>query len=252
MSTIFHDNLQRNLEKYYQYKGSSTRLFHRLRIDQLSRFHRKYKIKNFRILDVGCSAGGLSVPIASKNKEVVGIDLDVPALKKFRSWVKNSNIKNTKIDKGIAEKLSYSNNYFDLVVCSEVLEHVQNIEESVNEIYRVLKPKGLLFLSMPNKYGFPYVYLAISYFLKNKKRNPDPHTHFGPSRMKSLFPKFELLEEAGNGIIPLSLGVIKLITDNPTLSSAYYKSDKFLSKTPLNFFATNYFLVLQKSQKKSN
>lgn len=41
------------------------------------------------------------------------------------------------------------NNYFDFVVCTEVLEHVLNPFAAVMEIERVLKPKGLVFISTP-------------------------------------------------------------------------------------------------------
>jgi SAM-dependent methyltransferase len=39
--------------------------------------------------------------------------------------------------------------YFDFVVCTEVLEHTLNPFAAVGEIYRILKPKGLVFISVP-------------------------------------------------------------------------------------------------------
>jgi 2-polyprenyl-6-hydroxyphenyl methylase/3-demethylubiquinone-9 3-methyltransferase len=246
MAIIFHDDFQKELEKYFQYGSYRTRLFHRLRIERIKSFFKKYRVKNAKILDVGCSAGAHSIDIASENEAVVGFDPEVSALKKFGAWVKERKLKNLTIDEGVAEKMPYPNNYFDLVVCSEVLEHVQNIKKSVSEMFRVLKPGGLLFLSMPNKFGFDYVFLARKYYREHGKPCPDPHTHFSPSKIRSLLPTFNLLEEHGNGIIAIPWRFLPRITRHKLISFAYYNLDRLLGKTPLKFFGTNYFLVLQK------
>ncbi len=49
----------------------------------------------------------------------------------------------TKINKQI------SNNKFDFIVCTEVLEHTLNPFDACKEIYRIIKPKGYLFVSVP-------------------------------------------------------------------------------------------------------
>ncbi len=46
--------------------------------------------------------------------------------------------------------LPYSNNLFDLVTCTEVLEHVENFRHVVREIARVIKHGGMVFISTPN------------------------------------------------------------------------------------------------------
>jgi SAM-dependent methyltransferase len=51
---------------------------------------------------------------------------------------------------GNAEDLPFASNQFDLVFCTQMLEYVPRPQRAVNEIHRVLRPSGLLFLSAPS------------------------------------------------------------------------------------------------------
>ena len=46
-------------------------------------------------------------------------------------------------------KLPFASNSFDAIVCTEVLEHVENIDTVINELYRVLKPRGRMIITTP-------------------------------------------------------------------------------------------------------
>jgi len=47
------------------------------------------------------------------------------------------------------EKLSFPDNYFDLIICSHVLEHVDNDIQAMQELFRVLRPNGKAILQVP-------------------------------------------------------------------------------------------------------
>jgi len=66
---------------------------------------------------------------------------------------------------GSVENLPVKDNCFDLVVCTQVLEHVRNPQQAVDEIYRVLKPGGIVILTTNFHYGLhgaPHDYFRFS------------------------------------------------------------------------------------------
>jgi ubiquinone/menaquinone biosynthesis C-methylase UbiE len=100
-----------------------------------------------RILEVGCRAGNLTQHFLAGN-EVVGIDVDRNALKEFESrlglvghWVD--------VD---SEPFPFDDQHFDVVVFSEVMEHLRFPPRALGEIRRVLRPGGRLVGSVPNAF----------------------------------------------------------------------------------------------------
>lgn len=53
----------------------------------------------------------------------------------------------SKVD--ISDMDSFKNNFFDIIICSHVLEHIPDDIKAINEMHRVLKKDGLLFISVP-------------------------------------------------------------------------------------------------------
>ncbi|MBN1962226.1 MAG: methyltransferase domain-containing protein [Deltaproteobacteria bacterium] len=105
-------------------------------------------IENMSILDVGCGAGGIapSIPIC---KELIGIELsDVAVAKAQTAFGQRPEVKFMQMD---AMKLDFPDSRFDAVVAREVLEHLPNMEKSVAESFRVLKPGGIYVVTSPNR-----------------------------------------------------------------------------------------------------
>ena len=101
--------------------------------------------KEAKILDAGCGTGG-AIKFLNKNnfKNTYGIDFSDQSIK----FCKLNKLKN--ISKGSVNKLPYKNNYFDAVICLDVLYH-EGVEpkKALEEFYRVLKKGGLLYLQEP-------------------------------------------------------------------------------------------------------
>lgn len=100
------------------------------------------------ILDAGCGTGAEIIYLRNFGK-VYGVDLSPIATK----FCQKRGIENVKI--GDVSKLPYKNNSFDLVCLMDVLEHTSKNETVLNEIHRVLKPKGLLLMTLP---ALPFIY----------------------------------------------------------------------------------------------
>lgn len=103
-----------------------------------------------RILDIGCGEGGLINSLKKKNKKTYfyGVDISSENINKCKQ---SCNPKNSSFKVGKAEKLDFEDDYFDKIYCTEVLEHVGDIDKSMNEITRVLKKGGILTLTVPIK-----------------------------------------------------------------------------------------------------
>ncbi len=106
-----------------------------------------------KVLEIGCGAGLFCFELASKANLVVGVDIARFVLT-FADTVRYVLGKdNVVFSNGDAEHLSFRENMFDLVICSEVMEHVLFPEAVLAEIRRVLKDSGTLILTTPTAFS---------------------------------------------------------------------------------------------------
>lgn len=94
-----------------------------------------------RVLDVGCFPYHLG-----KAMEILGYD--VYGIASSHEPIKSTKIRVCNIE---TDKFPFKDNFFDLVVCTEVLEHLpQSPARTIGEMYRVTKPQGRLLITTPN------------------------------------------------------------------------------------------------------
>ena len=96
--------------------------------------------KNDMILDMGCNKGNLVKTLRNFSNKVYGCDINKEA-------IKDSNINGLKIVS--TEKLDYDNNFFDKIISSHVIEHINNLENTIKEMERILKINGICVLIYP-------------------------------------------------------------------------------------------------------
>ena len=110
----------------------------------------KYIDKNEKILDIGCGAGSLAFYYASKGNKVVGIDISGSAIESAKKSAKLLKLKNIEFEvmnfptQALREK-------FDRVICSEVIEHLEDDTLALDKIYKLLKPHGKAIITTPSK-----------------------------------------------------------------------------------------------------
>lgn len=105
------------------------------------------KIKN--ILDIGCASGEFLEICEKKSLQTFGVDISKYALKNAKKRV-HAKLLRRDVSQ---EKLPFSSNFFDAVTLFDILEHILNTDLLLSEIYRVLKPGGILFCTTPNAKG---------------------------------------------------------------------------------------------------
>ncbi len=107
--------------------------------------------KNDLVLDLGCNSGQISIKIAKKVKRVIGLEINEILVKRAQEETRQKEIKNVEfLQRDANKKLPFENNYFDKVICSDVLEHLHKRDFALSEIKRVLKSRGILFLVTDN------------------------------------------------------------------------------------------------------
>lgn len=103
------------------------------------------EIKRGRVLDVGC-AYGFMLEKFPDSFEKYGIDISEYAISEARKRFPNLVLKVT----GAEDSCCFSDNFFDVVICNDVIEHLENPRVALENIQKVLKKDGILYLNTPN------------------------------------------------------------------------------------------------------
>lgn len=98
------------------------------------------------LLDLGCGNGRYSKIFSLKGASVVGLDISKLALNLAKKQCVRCNLL-----LGTAEKLPFKDGVFDKIFAMDLIEHVRNDFECLNEIMRTVKNGGTIFLSFPRK-----------------------------------------------------------------------------------------------------
>jgi len=120
------------------------------------------------ILDVGCGGGLLSEALASKGGLVTGIDISEHLIEVADEHSQQANLNISYVCTTVEGFSTGHENFFDIVTCMELLEHVPDPQSVINACMHLLKPGGLLFLSTINRNLKSYLQtkIAAEYILK--------------------------------------------------------------------------------------
>jgi len=171
-------------ESYFRNYAAATRGLRRFVRDRLGLAPKVpwlfRRIKNLsagaRVLDVGCGRGGFLQLMERENPAIdsYGLDIGTPA----------ERLSNGLFVRGSATALPFADNTFDVVTCTHVIEHIQDALSCVQELVRVCRPGGVIYIEAPSP-------RAASVPIFNNFWD-DP-THIRPYSRQSLGRMFELV-----------------------------------------------------------
>lgn len=105
--------------------------------------------KDSNVLEIGCTNGFTSLEINKLIKcNVIGIDINMNSIDNANERIIKNKLDPNKIkfEHGNVENMKYKDETFDLIVCGNALSFVENQNEAISEIIRVLKPNGMIAL----------------------------------------------------------------------------------------------------------
>ena len=141
-----------NLNQWWNIRGNY-KILHKinpLRLEFiLNNFGKSISKKN--VLDIGCGGGLISESLAKKNAKVTGIDENAFNIKQAKEHAKINSLKINYINQSLDFFFKKNKKKFDLILCLEVLEHVNDVEEALDKITKLLNPRATLILSTINR-----------------------------------------------------------------------------------------------------
>ncbi len=118
-----------------------------------------------RVLDAGCGSGRhLCESFRTAGVDVAGVDLKCEDLCQARAYLNlmaGESSGRWVVARADVTKLPFADRCFDIVICSEVLEHIGDNRAAIQELVRVLKPGGDLVVTVP-RYGPERICWALS------------------------------------------------------------------------------------------
>tara|TARA_B100000795_G_scaffold154970_1_gene116209 strand:+ start:135 stop:899 length:765 start_codon:yes stop_codon:yes gene_type:complete len=199
-------------------KSGSFSALHKMsnaRIEFITRNSRRIRSKNYsdvnvlnglKCLDIGCGGGILSEPLSRLGAIVTGIDASEMAI---QSAVAHSRKSRLDIDfkcmsTGDLIKSSLDNQ-FDIIIASEVIEHVSNRALFLSDIAKLCKPGGLVVFTTINKSILGVLlgkFFAEEFIKVVPKGTHDPNKFISPNQLIKEAEKYKIILDDITGFIP--------------------------------------------------
>ena len=194
----FHKNLDPNWS-YYPVYVNKVRL-----IDELLK---KNKVSNGRILDLGCGEGVLVEKYAKEGWNIKGID---------------KNYASPLVQEGDLTDIPFDDNSIDTMLCLDVLEHLTYLDQgyAMREIKRVIKPNGLLIVSVPNLAHFT---ARLKFLFKGRLLRTASISHHPGDRplmeYEHMLGKIGFKTVSTHGIFPTVPPIYRFVRKHPSKSA---------------------------------
>lgn len=170
-----------------------------------------------KVLDIGCYDGTVGSKLIKKGNDVYGIEINQEVIE----IAKQKGIK--VIAQDIESRFGFENNFFDVVVAAELIEHILDTDFFIEEIKRVLKAGGILVLTTPNIASLgrrlfllfgknPYFEASLGY---------PPEAHAGHIRFFTKDLLFGFLKHKGFEILKFTSDVINFDSSGKIASKLF-------------------------------
>ena len=137
-----------------------------------------------RVLEVGCGEGYILEMAKERSPTSIhGFDVDMPILRQARERIPVA-----KISLADARNIPYGDRSFDLVICCEVLEHIDRPEDALRELKRV--SAGYLIVSVPHEPIWRVLNLVRGKYLSDLGNTPGHVNHWSSNDFADLISRY--------------------------------------------------------------
>ncbi len=168
-------------EDLYSPKNSAVSFFHMSRVKAITEVIEKLKPET--LVEVACGDGFVLQEISKiKNPpKLTGVEISEKRINRCKQ-------KPFKADYVLGDivNLPFKDNSFDVVIATEILEHIPNYQKAISELNRITKPNGHIIITFPNELNLRLGRLAILSF---PIKFPDHFHWFYPGFMDKYFGK---------------------------------------------------------------
>lgn len=157
------------------------------------------RCKFHRVLDLGCGTGRHAIYLAKCNFKVVGVDVSESALRLAKKWARREKLDDIDFLQAAMRDMPFGNSQFDAVISVSVIHHAlrKDIDETVNEIHRILRKNGVFLANLASvsdpRYGVG-VMMEPSTFRTSEayeqKRFEELHHYFAENEVAELLARF--------------------------------------------------------------
>jgi methanethiol S-methyltransferase len=169
------------------------------------------------VLDLGCGGGFMSEALAARSAEVIGLDPSPRAIANARNHAEPERLRITYLV-AEGEHLPLPDRCVDCVVCVDVLEHVRNLDDVLDEIRRVLRPGGLFLFDTVNRTrlaSFVIVFCGESLLRLLPRGTHDPRKFIKPAELDAKLAERGFQDRAYKGLGPRGIDSNGDITFGP-------------------------------------
>ena len=155
---LSRDNVSAFHKLFYRVLGVSAD--HKLRFLYMRKLLADIDLRGFNnILDAGCGSGDYSFYFAKQlpDSQITAIDIWEERVQQNQATLEKIGLTNLTFETGDLSQIEFKNE-FDFICSTDVLEHIRSQRETIERLYRALKPGGYLFIHMPLAKARPVIF----------------------------------------------------------------------------------------------
>ncbi|MFT6400315.1 MAG: ubiquinone/menaquinone biosynthesis C-methylase UbiE [Bradymonadia bacterium] len=200
--------------------------YHAVLDDMQARLVQRYARPSHRALEIGCGTGLLMHRLRDSVSQLEGVDIS-------EGMLAHAAARGLSVQQSTAEELPFDDGSFDLVYSFKVLAHVQDIQQAVNEAFRVLAPGGHAVLEFYNPWSLRAVRKRIfAGAVAPGIKESEVYTRFdSPVRTTELFQNagFEVLDHVGIMVVTPVAHVHRI----PVVKTLFKLGERAATMSPL-------------------